>query len=69
MMRNEDGTVTEVTEQSSCPPGAYSPVMVVVGGRQTVRRISKEKCSIQMCVMEEKEAGEGEMWVREGVRF
>lgn len=69
MMRNEDGTVTEVTEQSSCPPGAYGPVMVVVGGRQTVSRISKETCSIQMRVMEEREAGKGEMWVREGVGF
>lgn len=36
------------------------------GGKQTVTRISE---GTQMCVMEEREAAEGEMWVREGVGF
>lgn len=39
------------------------------GGRQTVTRVSEETRSMQMCVMEEREAAEGEMWVREGVGF
>lgn len=69
MVGEDDGTATEVTEQISCPPGAYGPVMVVVGGRQTITRISEYTCSIQTCVMEEKKAGEGKMWVREGVVF